>query len=722
MILRSIAAASIALAIGAAASPGPPAAAADRGAAADRWQKGEAYGVLVERGGLSTPASSREFFLFHPVRGLHGGQDLLVLAFDAAAGATTGAFRLGLHDGNHQPSRIEPLDVLLDANNQALRAQPDGETLLCDCEPGAESFSLLTVPLLGGPSWLPYWTPALNGTEPPTAAAGTWIDFGAPETTRRRIQQSWRRDDRGEMIVSIRGADGAALVGNAHFKPNIPLPVFGQILDAERNERIRFRLVFHTSHLVRALSLGRGAIAGDPALIPPELLVEAETVWQPSARDLIADEVIRQIATDRKWGKIEPRAGLPLGELVPFAYELFALQAGVNTGEAPPDPKKKRPAAAPRGMVGLLFAGRFEAPDTGLKYEAWLVPGSDERSQESERPRPTAESTGKLVLRLLLARSGAGMLGGDRSWFVATRAGWFGDARKRGRMPGRDPARGDAAGGAAASRDSAPPRGLDAILVRRENDLAPVLLVFYRLSDDLRSPQIVANLALDGVGPTSVVRRSLLERAKDFFLAGGFTAFTNKKGASVLLTRAADEMTQIDRLEDRGCSLEFLEEKELPEEPWKITMDPRAAKSAWWGSPMAFAVGRNRHGDNRPPRDCVVRRTDGEELLSYEAWEVDRPWWTEAISAYPLQRVGVRFRPLVHTRFESNGTGDGQGENDLLPFLPPPIPPQPNGNPKTAPQPKPQDKEKQKPDPPKKKPTPGPPPPPEPGSTPKTGG
>ena len=139
-------------------------------------------------------------------------------------------------------------------------------------------------------------------------------------------------------------------------------------------------------------------------------------------------------------------------------------------------------------------------------------------------------------------------------------------------------------------------------------------------------------------------------------------------------------------------------------------MDPRAAKSAWWGSPMAFAVGRNRHGDNRPPRDCVVRRTDGEELLSYEAWEVDRPWWTEAISAYPLQRVGVRFRPLVHTRFESNGTGDGQGENDLLPFLPPPIPPQPNGNPKTAPNPNPKTKKSRSPIP-QEKPTPGPPPP-----------
>ena len=158
----------------------------------------------------------------------------------------------------------------------------------------------------------------------------------------------------------------------------------------------------------------------------------------------------------------------------------------------------------------------------------------------------------------------------------------------------------------------------------------------------------------------------------------------------------------------------------MPIEPWLLQFDPNS-KNTIWGTSIPLAVGRNRFGDARLPRDGLLRRTDGEELVVYESWEADRPWWSEAIAAYPQQGVGVRFRPLVHARLDDpDGEGDGQGDDDgILPFEPPPIPPQPLGNPKTPrdnnskPKPKPTKKPEEK-----KPPAPAP----APGTGPKTGG
>ena len=209
-------------------------------------------------------------------------------------------------------------------------------------------------------------------------------DHAAADPTKlasRRPRRNDRQHSRGRRRRSRRQRP----LQTQHSSPRLR-----QILDAERNERIRFRLVFHTSHLVRALSLGRGAIAGDPALIPPELLVEAETVWQPSARDLIADEVIRQIATDRKWGRSSRARACRSASWSRLPTSCSALQAGVNTGEAPPIPRK-RPAAAPRGMVGLSSRGASRRPTRGssTRRGSSPAPTSDPKKASGRAPPPS---------------------------------------------------------------------------------------------------------------------------------------------------------------------------------------------------------------------------------------------------------------------------------------------------------------------------------------------
>jgi hypothetical protein len=437
-------------------------------------------------------------------------------------------------------------------------------------------------------------------------------------------------------------------------------------------------------------------------------------VWRPAFRDYVADEVIQQLTSDRHWIRAEPRQALPIGELFPYAYELFALQKSVSTGGRETKQNEGRSPASPRGTAGIFFAGRFEG-DAGAKLEAWHIPGADERVEEKAYAPPTMETSGKLLLRFLLGRA-ASKNTGERDLNIDCVVGWHKKALDQ-------PSAAQRMVFAPVKLDAKQQRGTDAILFRRESDLAPVLLAFYRLSDDLRFARIVSVHALDGVGPTSVVRRSLLERSKDYFLGGGFSAFTQKKGASLLLTRGDEETTQIERLPGRGCSIEFLEERDLPEEPWKVVLDPRAPKHQIWGHAMAFAVGRNGRGDQRPPRDAIVRRTDGEELLALEAWEVERPWWSEAVVAYPEQNVGARFRQLIHTKVDQEYNIEGTFEEELLPFLPPPPPPQPTKNPTTPKAPGKEKPPKQKP--PEKKPDPpsGPSTPPAPGgSAPKTGG
>jgi hypothetical protein len=671
------------------------------------WVKGEAYGVLVERGPIGAPPAHRELFIFHPVRGLHAPWDLLVLSIHAQSGYGAGAYRLELRSGTRQPRALEPLAVMLDANRGALRAQSDGPSVALDTAVG-DGFFLVQAPWLVGSALLPYWVPAVNGSEPIDGAHGKWIVVKNGESTARPLVQSWRRNERGDAMVSFRNDDdGARVVGSAQFRSRVPFPIAGQVLDTGRGEHTRFRLAFHADHLAAALSLGRADVAGDPEQYPPERLLDAETVWRSQTRDLVAEEVLQEIAAERKWTRLDTRRSLPAGELFPYVYELFALQAGVLTG-ADPKPVKIASSAAPRGTVGLLSAGRYETQES-VKLEAWMIPGADERAVEGEKIASTAESSGKLLFRTLLGKASPGLIG-DRGIYVDCDPGWF---VKAAALPGN--AHKMRVGPVATGR-----RGSDAILVRRESDLAPVVLVVYRLSSDLRFARVLATQTFDGTGPVSVVRRSLLERAKDYFLAGGFTAFTQKKGASILLTRDGEETTQIDRVDGRGCSVEFLEERELPEEPWKLTLDPRAAKGVQWGHVMGFALGRNKFGENRPPRDGIVRRTDGEELLTLEAWELDNPWWSEAIAAYPQQRLGVRFRQLVHSKLETDPSeGDGNPDpDDLLPFRPPPPPPQPSGNPKTKSKP-PSDSPPPKAKPPAKKPPA--PPPPAPG-TPKTGG
>lgn len=665
------------------------------------WVKGEAYGVLVERGPLGKPPVQREVVLVLPVRGTLAPFDLLMVGIDVQSGRGLGAYRVELRPASRQPRGVEPMALELDANRVAFRVQSEGPAKIIDSSP-AYGFHLLQVPWAAGGTILPYWIPASNAGSPIAGARGLLSSAGRDENAARSLTQTWRKGSSGEVVVSFRNDDeGPRLVGSAHFRPNLPLPAAGQVLDTGRDEHTRIRVVFHLRRAAEALSLGRAAIAGDPVSYPPEALLDATTEWPAGARDLVADEVLQTIAAERRWSRIAPRRQPADGEGFPYVYELFALKGSVTTGSERANAVKIPSAAAARGALGLLFAGRFETSD-GVKLEAWMIPGSDERSAEAERVAATAESSGKLLLRTLLGRASPGLLG-NQEIKVDCAPGWYARslaAAAKGRGAGRQ-------GPAEDGR-----RGSDAILVRRESDLAPVLLVFYKLSSDLRFARVLASEEFDGVGPLSVVRRSLLERAKDYFLAGGFTAFTQKKGASILLTREGAEPTQIDRLDGRGCAIEFLTEKELPEEPWNVPLDPREARSAQWGRAMEFAVGRSRDGDQRPPRDCVVRRSDGEELLALEAWEMNRPWWSEAVVAYALQNVGVRFRQVVHSKLE---VGTGDGTEDLLPFKPPPPPPQPSGNPRTKPGP-PGAPSKPKPEP--AKPAP---PPPAPG-TPKTGG
>ncbi|MFN0207219.1 MAG: hypothetical protein ACKVS6_13020 [Planctomycetota bacterium] len=691
------------------------------------WKRLEGYGMLVERGPLGRPAVSRELVLFMRIfSGRIPTPDLLAISIHTATGTVGSVYRIELRDGSRQPVAIEPHALRLDANRTSFRIESSGETAVFDNikigELGAApDFTILRAPSLGGSFILPYWAPAVTGSEPTGGAKGVLLEFTNNEWAPRTVIQQSRRDDSGNLYVDLRtdGSD-AALVASAQFSPQFPLPVWGQVLDSARKEQTRFRLVMHSPMLARALSLGRGRVAGDPLLLHPELLFDAETVWYSGSRDLIAENYISQLAAERKWVAIEPRSSPALGEVVPFAYELFAVQGGVKSGTESKTTKTPS-TAAPRGAVGLIFAGRFEAPSTRLRYEAWIVPGSDERAQESDPPNPLGESTGRLLLRLVLGNAASGLLA-DRGFQFRLDHGWYNNAKKRGDAFGvpQSPKKGK-------NNNSEPAlalparRGSDAILLRRENDLSPVALVFYRLSDDLRSVVSFAQSDLDGTGSASVVRRSLLERAKDFFLAGGFSAFTTKKGSSILLTRTADEGTVVDRIADRSCSVELLEESDMPPEPWLLQFDPKNGKNTMWGTSIPLAVGRNRFGDARLPRDGVLRRTDGEELVVYESWDADRPWWSEAIAAYPQQGVGVRFRPLVHARQNDPeiDDNDGQEDNDgILPFEPPPLPPQPIGNPKTPRDTNSKPKPTKKPE--EKKPAPAPAP--APGTGPKTGG
>ncbi len=675
-----------------------------------KWFAGEGYGLLVERGPLGGPMTTREIVLIHAIRSEGHVPDLLVLLNSPVGGGTTGAYRLEIGIGSQQPVAVEPQAVRFDARAAAFAIQSDGDRLRCSAPAGADHFQLVTVPSASGPVWLPYWVPAMVGIEPRDLARGTWHDFSRRKAEARPVRQWWHRDAQGSFVVSLRADDGGPmLVASARFDSTLPLPLWGQVLDAARGEHVRFRLVLHAENLGRALALGRGAVAGDALLFPPETLLEAESVWRAGVRDLVADDVISDWVRERRLRRLSPRRSPSIGEVVPFAYELFAVAPPVSTGTsaAPAAPSGSRSTVSPRGAVGLFYAGRFERPDTGIRYEAWVIPGSDERSNESEAPNPVTESTGRMLVRWILGRATSGLLA-DRGFSLYVRPGTH--ARSRAIAASSKTA-------APAANAARPPRGSDAILIRREVDLAPVALFFYRLADDLRTPIVFSRIDLEAPGSVSAVRRSLLERPKDFFLAGGFTAFTTKPGSSLLLTRSADEGTVVETLDDRGCTLDLLTERDLPEEPWTIAFDLGGKRKKLWGTPTALAFGRSRFGDTRMPRNGVLRRTDSEELVAYEDWEADASWWTFAFAAYPKQGFGVRFRPLVHVP-PPELSGDGNGSpGDVLPFAPPQPPPQPKANPKTAqPSKPPKNTPKPKPD-----PKPAPPKPPVPTGGPTTG-
>ncbi|MBI3819587.1 MAG: hypothetical protein HY286_12910 [Planctomycetes bacterium] len=709
------------------------------------WKRREGYGVLVESGPLGAPATRRE--LVWLMRDFHGRiptSDLLVFVISPAAGGCGAAYRVEIREGTQQPRNLEPMAFHLDAKNQAFRVQSDGqpvelEKLLAAARdeaaqadaaqsrpaPGG-AFVLLRIPDLNGSIYLPYMHPATEGSEPSNNACGVLLQIGSANGVARSMRQFARRSDSGDWMVDYRNEGGQPLIIQLQMSRRDPLPVWGQIFDSERGEHTRFRLVARTGTFTKTASFGRVSIVGDPMLINPELLDLVDSQWDAGLHDLCAEEAADSICKELGLSRADARQSLQPGEVVPFGYELFAVNAGVATGDTTKkkvnDPKS---GISPRGAVGTVFVGRYEDPKTRLHYEAWLVPGADERARETDAPNPVGESPGRLLLRFVLGNATSRLLADrglqlrlDPNWYkiAATRA-----ANERPWQP---------IGGLANNKNGknnkkAPPpppqiarRGSDAILIRRENDFAPVALVFYRISEDLRSSVPFAEGRFENNGPAAVVRRSLLDRAKDFFLSGGFTAFTTKKGAAFLLTRALEEGTVVDRME-HGCGLELLEETALPEEPWKLAHDPRNGKNSLWGTPVTFSVGRNRYGDSRVSRDGIIRRTDGEEVVAYESWEIDRPWWSEAIAAYPQQGVGVRFRPLVHGKLNDVDANGNVQDDDILPFEPPPPPPQPKGNPVT-PRPTPSPA-KPKPKPQNGNPKPPAPPPPTP-SGPKTGG
>lgn len=716
------------------------------------WRRNEGYAMLVESGPLGSPAARREIVMFSRIfRGQVPTDELLVIGVSAAAGGPGGAWKMAVHDMSHQPVSLEPVALQLDTRVQAFRAESDGTRVevapfveaardsLRNAE-GADAthpiinntspFIILRAPAVSGSFILPYMLPAMVGGEPAATAPGMMLQIGRDGGAPRLLKQSARRADTGDWMVDYRNDGGERFIVNLQFSNRHPLPVWGQVIDSARNEHARFRLIGHTKSFAKSLSFGRVPVVGDPYLLNPELLENAESQWNAGMVDLTAVEVADELARDFGLLKIDARDTPAAGELVPYSYELFAVGPQVTSGEKSKINNNKS-GVAPRGAIGTFLAARYEDPGSRARYEAWLVPGADERALETDAAITHRESVGKLLLRMILGNATSGLLA-DRGINLRLDHNWFKLAMARA---AQEPARlaspeevknnpkskNNKKGGAAPPPPAAPSghRGSDAILLRRESDFAPVALVFYRMSDDLRTPVPFVTSKLETGGPASVVRRSLLERAKDFFLPGGFTAFTTKKGSSFLLTRSQEEGTVIDKIDRRPCTLELLEEKEMPREPWKLAWDLKENKNGLWGTPVSLAIGRNRHGDARISRDGIVRRTEGEEIVAYEYWEPELPWWSEAMVAYPKQGVGVRFRPLVHARLpEPDADANNNNEADLLPFLPPPPPPQPRGNPKTPtpppakPKPKPQ---------PEKPSTPAPAPPPVTGG-PKTGG
>lgn len=712
------------------------------------WKRYEGYAVMVETGPFGAPAVRREVFLLSRV--FHGRiptPEIVAISLQTAAGVPSAAYRLQIHDGTKTPVSLEPVALRLDSRQQAFRLQSEAAPMEIgpivenaakeraadaaninntESRPeikntGEPPFVILRIPATSGSVVLPYIQPIFDNGEPSNSAGGWMLQMGTADPRPRAMKQSARKSDSGEWMVDLRNDGGPRLIVNLQLSPKYPIPLWGQILDAERNEHTRFRIIAHSPTLAKSLTFGRVQVVGDPLLINPELLENAESVWESAFHDLTAREMAGEITKDLGLLKIDGRSSPADGEFVPFSYELFAVGPSVSSGEKIKSNATKS-GIAPRGAVGTFFVGRYEDPASRTRYEAWLVPGADERAQETDAPNPSGESVGRLLLRLVLGNGSNGLLAErgiqlrlDPDWYklASTRA----SSEPRMGIVTNPKSKNKKKDAPAASRA---PRGSDAILLRKEHDYSPVALIFYRMSDDLRGPVPFVTSKLESAGSSSVVRRSLLERAKDFFLSGGFTAFTTKKGASFLLTRSQEDGTVVDRVNEHGCALELLEEKDLPEEPWKLDLDPRNGKNNIWGTAVSLAIGRNKYGDSRIPRDGIVRRTDGEELVAYESWEIDRPWWSEAIAAYPRQGVGVRFRPLVHAKLnDPNANDNNPAEDDYLPFEPPPPPPQPRGNPKTPRPPTNNPKPKPKPQPePGKTPAPPPPTP----TSPKTGG
>lgn len=683
-----------------------PGAAHARKAALYGWKPGEAFGYIVERGPLGQPARQRDFLLVHAVRGESGRPELIVIAHDTRSGATTAAYRVELDGATRQPKRVEPVALRFDARNNAFGVKADGPELACDLPAESNTFSVLWVATSSGPSWLPVWHPGSNGETARHDVRGGLIDWSAPERKVRTLRQGSRRDDWGLLAVDVRTEDdGPPIIGSARFASGEPAPVWGEWLDGERREHIRFRLAYHVESLAQSLLMSRGPVSGDPLLFPPELILNAASEWKSGIRDLIAEEVLAGLRTEKRWRTLPPRESPSQGEVVGYAYELFSAMNGVKTGESAakkaPEPAKSK--VSPRGAIGAMFVGRVEAPDTAQRYEAWVLPGTDERAEEGEGAASTFESSGRLALRWVLGRATGNYLS-DRPFAFYRGPGGF--ARARAKSPrGAEPA------------PTTTRRGSDALLLRREGDLAPVMLIFYRLADDLRSVVVFARIELDGSGSLSAVRRSQLERPKDFFLTGGFSAFSTKRGSGVLITRTPEDGTVVEHVPGRGCSVALLTERDLPEEPWKIAFDPKRASAMGWGTPTGFVTGRGQFGDARMPRQGILRRTDGEELIAFEEWEPDASWWSAAICVFPQQNLGARFRPLVHTPEEEIVIGDAEA-TEVIPFDPPPPPPQPQGNPKTLPPKARPTKPPKKADPDPKKPAP----PPAPTGGPVTGG
>src|SRR5262245_17869430 len=670
------------------------------------WKLGEGYGLLVERGPLGGRSTMRDVVAFYAVKSKRSTPDVMAIAASPQGGFTSGVFRLEIGESTKQPHAIEPLALRFDFEGVGFGLKPDGPTTRLPAPDGTGAFVVATVPLISGPAFLPYWSPGVDGAEAVAGAPGAWIDLSSPSAAPRPLRQSVRPGSGGDLVVNVRNDDdGPALVGSVRFGRGLPVPLWGELIDSGRGELTRFRLAFETPDFVRMVAMGRGPIAGDPVMYPPEALIDSESVWTAGARDMVAEEIVDRLAAERHLRRVDPRPTPAVGELVPFASELFAIAGSPTTGVPTSNAPASKPAVAPRGAVGAFYVGRLEASDTGTRYEAWLIPGADERPTEGSPPNPLGESPGRLLLRWVLGYA-TSKLTADLGVLLHFPAGGYEKALQVAAK-----LRAQKTGSVAASiRLTAPvPRGSDAVLLRRENDLAPMAIAFYRLPDDLQSPIVFAKIDLDGGGSVAAVRRSYLERPKDLMLIGGFTAFASRPGVSLVITRDSEEGTHVDRVPFRGCELKLLSERLLPGEPWTIPFDVKSGRGGLWGTPSTLAIGRNRYGDARMPREGIVRRCDGEEVVAYEAWDVEGSWWSEAMSVYPQQGFGVRFRPLVHGPL-------GRGAGESIPYEPPPPPPQPKIDPKSKAKPP---REKPKPDP---EPKPPAPPPPKPGPVTPSGG